>query len=72
MSPRVIIKLECPYAECEEYTSTGHGTVTRTIICRHPENEGCLCVLDPSVGGECIWYTGVEASQKSDAQKEQE
>jgi hypothetical protein len=69
MSPRVIIKLECPYAECEEYTSTGRGTVTCTIVCQHPENEGCLCVLDPSVGGECTLYTEVEVAQESEAQE---
>jgi hypothetical protein len=66
MSPRVIIKLECPHAEYEAYTSTGRGTVTATIICRHTENEGCLCVLDPSVGGECIWTMETEPSERDD------
>lgn len=72
MSPRVIIKLECPHAECEEYTSTGRGTVTCTIVCHHTENEGCLCVLDPSVGGECTLYTQVDSSRESDIPEEQE
>ena len=70
MSPRVITKLECPFAECEEYTSTGRGTVTRTLICHHPENEDCLCVLDPSVGGKCVWYTEMETSEEDESQEE--
>jgi hypothetical protein len=70
MSPRITIKMECPYAECEEYTSTRRGTVVRTVICHHPENEGCLCVLDPSVGGRCVWYAEAKASQEVKVQKE--
>ena len=70
MSPRVKVKMECPYAECEEYTSTQRGTVTRTIICHHPDNEGCLCVLDPRVGGVCAWCAEVEASRESGAREE--
>lgn len=72
MSPRVIMKLECPHAECEAYTSTGRGTITFTIVCQHPENEGCLCVLDPSVGGECAWYPEVEDARGSEIQEEKE
>jgi hypothetical protein len=70
MSPRVKIKMECPHAECEEYTSTRRGIVTRTVVCHHPENEGCLCVLDPSVGGTCIWYAEVKAPQKAETREE--
>jgi len=64
MSPRVKITLECPHAECEEYYSTRRGTVTRTIICRHPENAGCLCAFDPRVSGVCVWRAEEEAPEE--------
>ncbi len=70
MSPRVKIKVECPYAECEEYYSTRRGTVVRTIICHHPENEGCLCVLDPCIDGVCIWHTEEETVTEESGEQE--
>ena len=65
MSPGVKVNLECPHAECEEYTFSQRAGVTRTVVCHQPENGSCLCVLDPDVGGVCIWYAEVKASQEA-------
>lgn len=55
MSPRQIVEMvcECQYAECEQHYSTTRGFLRRTIVCRHPENAGCLCVLHEAREGEC-------------------
>lgn len=44
MSPRATMPSEeCPYCECDVYYSQSQGTLVRTYICHHPENEGCWC-----------------------------
>ncbi len=55
MSPRQIVEVacECRYVECEQYYSYSRGVLQRTYICRHPENEGCLCVLNAAEVAEC-------------------
>jgi len=55
MSPRQIVEVtcECPYVECEQHISYSRGVLRRTIICRHPENAGCLCVLNEAETAEC-------------------
>lgn len=55
MSPRQIVDVscECQYVECVQHYSTSRGFLRRTIICRHPENVGCVCVLDAADVAEC-------------------
>ncbi len=55
MSPRQIVEVacECRYVECEQYYSHSRGVLQRTYICRHPENAGCLCVLNAAEVAEC-------------------
>lgn len=66
VSRRIVVYEICPHAECEEYTSISRGFVTRTIICRHPENEACICVRALDADAECPWYEqGSEESPES-------
>ncbi len=55
MSPRQVVEVdcECQYAECEQHFSSSRGLLRRTIICRHPDNAGCLCVLQEAGEAEC-------------------
>jgi len=55
VSPRQIVEVacECRYVECEQYYSYSRGVLQRTYICRHPENAGCLCVLNAAEVAEC-------------------
>ena len=55
MSPRQIVEVacECRYVECEQHYSYSRGVLRRTLVCRHPENAGCLCVLNEAVSAEC-------------------
>jgi hypothetical protein len=55
VSPRQIVEVacECPYVECEQHYSYSRGVLRRTYICRHPENTGCLCVLNEAESAEC-------------------
>ena len=55
MSPRRIVTVacECPYVECEQHFSYSRGVLRRTYVCRHPENAGCLCVLNETEVAEC-------------------
>lgn len=55
MSPRQIVEVicECPYVECEQHFSYSRGVLRRTYICHHPENAGCLCVLNTAETAEC-------------------
>jgi len=53
MSPRMILSYErCMHAECEQHYSN-RGLLTRTVICHHPEHEGCVCVLETAPGVVC-------------------
>ena len=55
MSPREIVEVvcNCPYVECEQHFSYSRGVLRRTLICRHPENAGCACVLNVAESAEC-------------------
>ena len=55
MSPTHVVEVacECPYVECEQYYSYSRGILQRTYICHHPENAGCLCVLNEAEVAEC-------------------
>ncbi len=65
MSPRRIVEVacECRYAECDQHYSSSRGLLRRTIICRHPDNAGCLCVLQEAREAEC------ELCQSEEGQK---
>ncbi len=72
MSPRRVIVYdeECPHAVCEEYVSRSRGMVTRTIICRHPENEGCVCMRSFEPDAECPWLEeALEECKEQEAEK---
>jgi hypothetical protein len=56
MSPRIEIDQECQYCELEQFYSPRRGVMRVTYVCHHPEKEGCLCILDPRVGGACIYF----------------
>lgn len=55
MSPRQVVDVssECEYVECVQYYSTSRGFLQRTVICRHPERGGCVCVLETTDVAEC-------------------
>jgi hypothetical protein len=52
----------CPHAECEQYYSSNRGLLTRTVICQHPENQGCVCVMFVDPDAECDWREREEAN----------
>jgi hypothetical protein len=45
----------CPHAECEQYYASSRGLLTRTVVCHHPENQGCVCVKFVDPDAECVW-----------------
>jgi hypothetical protein len=55
VSPRQVVEVicECQYVECEQHFSYSRGVLRRTYICHHPENAGCLCVLNAAETAEC-------------------
>lgn len=54
MSPRQLIVevSECEYATLEEYLSS-RGELTVKFVCKHPENEGCLCMESTPAPDDC-------------------
>lgn len=66
MSARQIVEVacECPYVEYEQHYSYSRGVLRRTIVCRHPENTGCLCVLDAEEVAECEFCPTDENEEK--------
>jgi len=67
MSPRIILtEKRCMYAECEQHYSN-RGFLTRTVICRHPEREGCVCVLED--GGAIACKLCVEREEDKEEEK---
>ena len=66
MSPRQIVEVdcECSYVECEQYYSSSRGLLIRTYICRHPDNAGCLCVLNEGETAECELCAAEEGEEK--------
>ena len=65
MSPRQVVDVscECEYVECVQYYSASRGFLQRTVICRHPERAGCVCVLDTTDLGECELCRPAEAGE---------
>jgi hypothetical protein len=65
VSPRQIVEVacECPYVECEQYISYSRGVLRRTYICRHPENAGCMCVLNEAEVTECAFCPTEEGEE---------
>jgi hypothetical protein len=59
MSPRIILETECIHGEYEQYYS-GRGLLSGTYICRHSENEGCVCLHGPE-GEECVLFCTEDA-----------
>ena len=55
MSARQVVEVacDCQYVECEQHFSYSRGVLRRTLICRHPENAGCVCVLNAAESAEC-------------------
>ncbi len=72
MSPRqtVEVSCECEYVECVQYFSTSRGLLRRTMICRHPEHAGCVCVLDIVDVAECELCPTAEGEQAKTVQIE--
>ncbi len=65
MSPRQIVDVSCacPHVECVQYYSTSRGLLRRTVVCRHPENAGCVCVLETADVAECQLCSAEEGEE---------
>lgn len=66
MSPRMNVECECEYAEYDQYFEQGRGLLRRVYVCHRPGNEGCWCVLNAFVGGECDF---TRAQKEKEAQE---
>ena len=72
MSPRIEIDQEFKYCKLEQFYSPRRGVMEVTYVCHHPEKEDCLCILDPRVGGACIYFEEGEGIAGAEEEESEE